>query len=384
VIESDQFTTLKNQITKVSTEDMAKLGQLRKEVRSLGTVKRIKDFSATAISLVASDGGNNRLRFDPFEIHIIRIVDSYGAEACLKVVSRYSDINSLSKEQFNDEGHPITFLGDMMTDLGVHSLRELSPMLNPKKDRDGREVLNPSWVLVYRDLWEWAVLYDKFKNARFATDTIIVIDGLLRSKVFANTLFIDLINLIQKYISKAYDEQRRKLYLVGVAKHSKVLDRYRLAMNLEDILRTPYPAYVYVPSKIEELAYEWPEYTRRPEDETEGGERAKFVGGHMFLAKFGPRPSDPIWPVDILLGQEKDVENIMGYLKNDAMEGFPVPYYPRCIQKAHDYAAIVGLDSDIFQTEIIKALMELVLPDEIDKLEEFILSPKDAGGVRYA
>jgi hypothetical protein len=34
--------------------------------------------------------------------------------------------------------------------------------------------------------------------------------------------------------------QRRRLYLVGVAKHSKVLTRYRLAMQLEQILMTDY------------------------------------------------------------------------------------------------------------------------------------------------
>ncbi len=32
-----------------------------------------------------------------------------------------------------------------------------------------------------------------------------------------------------------------------MAKHSKVLDRYRLAMRLEGVLDTPYPAYVEVP-----------------------------------------------------------------------------------------------------------------------------------------
>ncbi len=58
------------------------------------------------------------------------------------------------------------------------------------------------------------------KNKDFATDTLIVFDGLLRSKVFARDLF----NRYLELMSSAIDRQRgsrRRLFLVGVAKHSK-------------------------------------------------------------------------------------------------------------------------------------------------------------------
>ncbi|PSN11288.1 hypothetical protein C7293_24855 [filamentous cyanobacterium CCT1] len=385
MIEPEQLPFLIDEIDQASSEEISRLKELRQEITRLGKARHIRDFSATAISLVASDGGNNRLQFDPFEVQIIRVVDSYGQEACLKVVSRYKNIATLSREQVDEDGNPLSPLGELMIDLGVSTLSELSPMLRPRKDKEtGKETLNPSWVLVYRDLWEWAILYDKFKKGYFATNTLIVIDGLLRSKVFSGDLFIQMIKKIQEYIKTIKAKQRRDVYLVGVAKRSKVLDRYRLAMMLEGIMREPRPVFVRVPQEIEELSYDWPEYTRRPEDDVEGKEKAKFVGGYLFLAKFGSRPGDHIWPVDILLGQQDNAEKILAYLKSDAEEGFPIPYYPNCIQRAHEHSALTGIDMEILQLEIIKSLLgNMPTSADVESFEEFILNPKDPAGARY-
>jgi len=384
MLEVDQLQRLKAEIDIASKQDLLTLTQLRQELKILEQPRQIRDYSTTAISLVASDGGNNRLQFDPFEIQIIRVVDSYGAEACLQAVSRYKDIDRLSNEQFNHDGTPKTALGYMMYDLSVKTLRDLSSMLRPQKNNQGNNTLSTSWVLVYRELIEWAVLYERIRNGNFATDTLVAIDGLLRSKVFSGDLFVKLIEKIQYNIQEVKRNQRRQIYLIGVSKTSKVLDRYRLAMMLEGILREPRAGYIPVPNKIEELSYAWPEYTKRPGDETDGGETAKYVGGHLFLVKFGTGSSDPIWPVDILLEQEKEAEKILAYLKSDAETGFPVPYYPKCIQKAHEYSAIAGADMEILQHEIIKALLNNMASDkEVQSLEQYILTPKDPGSARY-
>ena len=384
MLDVDQLQNLKAEIDFASKQDLVTLRQIRDELKILEQPRQIRDYSTTAISLVASDGGNNKLQFDPFEIQVIRVVDSYGAESCMQVVSRYEDIDQLSKEQFNLDGSPKSALGFMMYDLSVKTLRDISPMLRPQINNYGNNTLSNSWVLVYRELTEWAVLYERIRNGNFVTDTLIAIDGLLRSKVFSKDLFFRLIEKIQFYIQETKKTQKRQVYLVGVSKTSKVLDRYRLAMMLEGILQEPRAAYIPVPTKIEELSYAWPEYTRRPGDEVDGGEKTKFVGGHLFLVKFGPGSSDPIWPVDVLLGQEKDADRILAYLKSDAETGFPVPYYPKCIQKAHEYSAIAGMDMEILQHEIIKALLKNMSNDkEIQSLEKYILTPKDPGSVRY-
>ena len=111
------------------------------------------------------------------------------------------------------------------------------------------------------------------------TDTLIVFDGLLRSKVFAKEYFIRYREGIAEAINNHRSKNRRNIYLVGMAKHSKVLSRYRLAMALESIMRTNYPCYVEIPNDIEEKAYVWSEYARGDDQVAEGGELNKFVAG---------------------------------------------------------------------------------------------------------
>jgi hypothetical protein len=338
------------------------------------------------MSLVASDGGNNKIQFDPFLVQLVRVVDSYGQELCLDAVSPNTDTDHLSARQFEENGAPKTALGYMMRDLGVRKLSDLSPMI-PRPGKYDDTAVKASWVLVYRDLCEWAVLYERICRYDFPTDTIIVRDGLLRSKIFATPqkdsegLFIILRNRIKQAIDRAREKFKRRIYLVGLAKHSKVLERYQLAMTIEHIMDEPYPSYLAIPRKLEQKAYVWPEYARG-EGEGEGGEAPKFVAGKMFFAKFGGRSRDPIWPVDILDFQAEEAPLIFGYLLADCQDGFPVPCYPRCLQKAHENAALVGFDMDILQEEIFKAIRRTLPADNVDALDTFRLSG-DPSGLRY-
>src|SRR5690606_7703686 len=138
-------------------------------------------------------------------------------------------------------------------------------------NEDNRPV-SPSWVQVYRELVEWATLFSIVRNKDFGTDTLIVFDGLLRSKVFAKDLFQQYLGGLAEAVDRQYRKNRRSIYMAGVAKHSKVLTRYRLAMALEDILTTDYPAYLEIPRHIEEKAYVWNEYARGDDRVGESGE----------------------------------------------------------------------------------------------------------------
>lgn len=65
--------------------------------------------------------------------------------------------------------------------------------------------------------------------------TLIVFDGLLRSKVFSGDLFLKLRKGIDDAIEDQRKKSRRNIYVAGVAKHSKVLERYQLAMFIEGV-----------------------------------------------------------------------------------------------------------------------------------------------------
>jgi hypothetical protein len=376
---------LRQAIRNRALADKVILEDLRSEVRELKPeVRPIKPRSTTAVSLVASDGGNNQLVFDPFHVQLVRVVDSYGKQLFLDTISPTTDPDQLCAAQFNDDGTPKSALGRMMFDLAIEprSLHGLSPMIPESwKVREKPEEVSPSWVLVYRDLCEWAVLYERICHTTFATDTLIVRDGPLRSKLFAKEYFIEYRRRVEKAIQETYDKDRRRIFLVGISKHSKVLMRYNLAMAVENVLPAGEARYVRIPRTMEAKAYVWPEYARGAESEGIG-EAPKFVAGDMFFVRFGHHSGDPVWTVDILSTQSDKAGEIFGYLLADAIDGFPVPFYPRCLQKAHEYAQIVDFDLDVLQDEILAAVRGLLTIDEQPILDAMQLRT-DVAGRRY-
>lgn len=357
--------------------DKAVLEELRADIKKIvGKSVRIQPRATTAISLVGTDGGNNKVEFDPFLLHLVRVVDSSKNEYCIEAVTPTTDRDKLSKSHFDGSGKGTTPLGQMMEYLKVSSLWDLSHMIqNPKLDP------MPSWVQVYRELMEWAVLFSLLRNRDFGTDTVIVLDGLLRSKVFKDEHFKTYRKGLEEGIARQREKFHRNIYIVGFAKHSKVLQRYRLAMAMEGLLRNNYASYVEVPRELEEKTYAWSEYARG-DDEEEGGEANKYVAGKMFFAKFGERAHDPIWPVDLFIPQVADAQKIFGYLLADAQQGFPVPFYPQCLQRAHENAALVGFDMDILQQETVNAI-RTTLGARAEILDELRLESADPSNRRY-
>jgi hypothetical protein len=379
MIDPASQAQLKEAIVDCISVDQGVLDALRDEIRPLkNSTRRIQARATTSISLVGTDGGNNQIQFDPFLIQLIRVVDSSNNEYCLEAVSPTIPMERLDRRQFNDNGSPRTLLGETMAHLGVNNLPALSHMI--RRSDKGKPV-SPSWVQVYRELVEWAILFSILKKD-FGTDTLIVCDGLLRSKVFARDLFQRLLQGINERIAAQWKQSRRRIYLAGVAKHSKVLSRYRLAMALEGVLQVDYPAYVEVPREVEERAYVWSEFARGDDRAGEGGEINKFVGGKMFLVKFGSHRRDPVWPVDIFVPQVSDAQVILGSMLADAINGFPVPHYPRCLQKAHENAALVDFDFDILQDFIYEGVRGS-LGVQASTLDMFQLQDADPAQRRY-
>jgi hypothetical protein len=379
MIELSSQAVLKKAIADCINTDRVILDNLRDEIRVLkDTTHRIQPRAATSISLVGTDGGNNQLSFDPFLVQLIRVVDSSNNEYCLEAVSPETPLHKLDKFQFEADGRAKTALGKMMNFLNIKSLSKLSHMI--RLSDEGRSVF-PRRVEVYRELVEWAVLFALLEKD-FGTDTLIICDGLLRSMVFSGDLFHRLLKGMEERIENQWKAAKRKIYLAGIAKRSKVLSRYHLAAALEGILQTDYPAYVEVPREIEEKAYIWPEFARGDDRVDEKKEINRFVGGKMFLVKFGSHQHDPIWPVDIFLPQKNDAQIILGSMLADSIMGFPIPCYPRCLQKAHENAALVDFDLDILQDYIYEGVRRS-LDQKAEILDALRLQDSNPAQLRY-
>jgi hypothetical protein len=385
MFDPNELPDLRRVITEAIRRDAGLLEALRTTARGFkSSVRTIQPRSATTISLVASDGGNHSFPMNPFFVQLVRIVDSYGHPLCLDVVTPTTDTDELSKRQFNDDGTPKTALGRMMFDLDVRVLSDLSSAIPTGADvRAAGGDITTGWVTTYRDLCEWATLYERICYQAFPTDTVLVRDGLLRAKYFSGDLFTKLGDLIEAKIAEIRSANRRRVFLVGLAKHSTILDRYGLAFDSEAVFPDGSSCYLEVSRDVEKSVYRWGEYAVGRLDAAEGGEQPKFVNGKMFLARFGKRHGDPIWPIDIFEPQAPSAQEVLGYLLEDAIAGFPVPFYPRSLQLAHEWAEIAGFDADMIGDAMREAVRDVSDASVRAAVDARTLDVRDISSRRY-
>ena len=371
MFEAAELPQLRKLIAQQVEHDNEELNHLLAQLRMAGgDVRSVKPRSATSIALMAADGGNNRVTFNPFYLQIVRIVDSAGKQLCLDVVSPSTDIDELSEQQFvRDLSGKIKPLGRLMAALEVGGLKDLSHMMSGK---------SASWVLVYRELCEWAALFDLICSRDFAQDTVVVYDGLLRSKKFRGDLFIQMYQKLRERINYVWRTERRRLWLVGLAKSSQVLENYRLAMSLSGLFQRGSPCFVPVPYEMQKHVYRWDEYIRNPDDVDEDREDPKYNIGAMHFVRFGPRSGDPIWTIDLLESQRADAQVVFGYLLADAIAGFPVPFYPNCLQQADRYSRVADLDLDIVEDALVDAVRQQVGRERAPIIDELRLATEVA------
>jgi hypothetical protein len=343
-------------------------------------VKPIRKYSVNAVSFVSADGGDNRLFFNPAVIELVRVVDSRGNQCALDAIA-----GNTKEEAFNERvkiGSPLVVepLQRLCRDLNMNVLA-LSYLLGGI-EQPGKST---GAIKVYRDIVEWAVLYDLLKYNQWGSDTIIVREGMLRTKSFKLTVFPQ----IEKLIKDAHQIHKQKnvnVSIVGVAKQSAVLSRLSVALELENTLHKPYPCYVKVPNDIEEDCYNYDRTwldTFKTSEPDEKGEYRYQAMGKMYLVKFGDRTFDPVWPVDIAEWQIDDVDKILGQLTQDAQPGFPIPDFPMCVQKAHDFAKVNGLEMSVLQDILFEGITQNMTPEEKEKILRMKHLGQNLTNIRY-
>ena len=97
MFDPEKLPKLRKAIRAQTQANAALLTEVRADVASLtGAVRTIQPRDTTSVSLVASDGGNNKVEFNPFYLQVIRVVDSYGEELFFDVVAPTTNITDLS------------------------------------------------------------------------------------------------------------------------------------------------------------------------------------------------------------------------------------------------------------------------------------------------
>jgi hypothetical protein len=211
----------------------------------------------------------------------------------------------------------------------------------------------------------------------FAADTLVVRDGLLRTTIFTGDALVRLGYLIKTAIERQARRHHRRVWLVGLAKKTKVLDRYRLAMSLAGIFDHGTPCFVQVPAIMQDSVYRSHDYLRDPDDDAAGGNI-----GQMYFVRFGPHPGVPIWTADVLAWQSADAQVIFGHLQADAAAGFPVPFYPLNLQQADAHSRVADLDVEIITDSLVDAVRDLVGKDKAHIVDALRLTT-DVAARRY-
>ena len=373
MLTSDTYDRYDREIGAAVERDRALLDEAISDVRRL-VFQPLGKRTMTAFSLVASDGGHNKLSFNPFKVTVIRVVDSNGKELFTDAVSPTTDLDVLTDRLRQDPKNP---LARLMDDLGVDKLKDLSPMFSADNQSE--------WVLDYRDICEWAALYDRIVHRDHANNLIYLRDGLLRSKKFSGELFIRMYEKMKAAIERNKNDEKVDIYLVGVAKHTEIHERYELALTLAGDLPDGVPCYAPIPYKIQEKVYSWGrgEWVRAPDDYRPDIENPKFNMGSMHFVRFGPKAGDRIFTVDVLHSQKGSVADILAYAVNDARDGFPTPHYPLSVQQADQYAQIADFDRQVLSDLLADKVKGLVEPENQGLVEAMRLNV-DTTARRYA
>jgi hypothetical protein len=341
--------------------------------------KVIHPRQATNISVVASDGGHNMIEaYNFLPLGVIRVVDSHGKELFFDVIGPEDDTNELSQFHLDND----TALGRMMNDLEVTTLSQLSPMIPAHPDK-------PGWMTVYRDMCEWAAIYDLICHYAPQAHTLVLRDGLLRSKIFSGNLFVQLGEKIKARIEQVQRDDKRNIYLVGLAKKSEALIRYGVALQMVDAFPEGDPFFVHLPLDLQEEVYQWKEYIRLPDEVARHGvgggsiEDPKYNIGEMHFVRFGKHRDDPVWTVDTLWFQKPDAARILGSLLADTLQAFPIPAYPMSLQDADRNAQVSGFQRDMLQDHLLKAIRARLGPSQQQVLDALPFS-QNVAARRYA
>ncbi len=375
--------SLRDKVLSAYEVDDPLLRRFREYARRLGAgIKPLRNYLVNAVSFVSADGGDNRITFNPAVVELVRVVDSRGNECALDAIASTANSSQLNERIEINNPSLVEPLRRLCDDLRS-SVTDLSYLLKGLGD-PGKST---GAIRCYRDVVEWAVLYDLITNPaiQWGGDTILIRDGLLRTKSFKRDVFPLIDQRIRDGVRR-HQARNVTLSLVGVAKQSAVLGRLAVALELEATFHKPYPCYAEVPEEVEEDCYNfdltWLK-TFETTDPQDDGRKLYQSLGKMYLVKFGDRPFDPVWPVDVAVWQAPNVEKILGQLTADAQLGFPIPDYPMSIQKAHDFAKLTGLEIEILQDLLLLGITQNLTPDESERLLRMKHLGQSLAALRY-
>ena len=375
-LEKLDIEKIREQFAKICETEKGDLDNRREDAKKLCDARHslaLKEWEGQAVAFVAADGGDNRIRLDslsdtgPAVVELVRVVDSEGNGA-MEPFAGASDRHNFGKLEVVEK---------LCMALGCEKVSDLSPYLGRVMELGGKRRSRSEQMRAYREIVEWAVFYELLKTCKI--NTLVVRDGALRTRFFYPDIFRKFDHKIRKIISEHKSDRDIDVYCVGVAKQTRVLNWLHLAISMEEVFGRG-AQYIAVPDEIIRKFYN----DSRWVDTMEMADGEYHSLAKMYLVKFGEHPLDSVWPVDIATWQEAEADKILGYLARDARPGFPIPDFPMCIQKAHEYAKIGGIEMAYLQELLFDEMESSMSKADSEKILRVRYLMEDVSARRYS
>lgn len=332
---------------------ISKLQGLRDEVRNLKFIPIDPIGSYISITYKAIDGGKMKISFEPLEIDLIEVADSYGNLKMKFVLPKESDETEKEENEVKGKGN---FLDEDPI------VRKFLDMLGKKSVQEISEILNQSDT--YMELSEWACIFERIAST--SDDPIILMrDGLLRTKKIKAELIPRLWQILK--------EKKRLIKLVGVSKTSKVMTLLSTAISMEHVFPSNLIGYIKIPRHLEVRAYRWSGKGKISEKK----DKIYYAFGDLYIAKLS-RNSNLLVTIEIPrdlendqeIYSEREITEVMAHLAKDSAYSYPVLGYPQTIMKAHESAARVGFPASVVRDKIMDKLREMLDADGRDFMRD--------------
>lgn len=328
-------------INEVIQNQVGKFNELRQKVKTLQFVPIDPVGNYQTVTYKAIDGGKMNISFDPLEIDLVEVADSYGNLKMRFLVPK-------SDEDVNIEGN-IDYLDNEPI------IAKFLNLLNQKSLKDISEILTDSGT--YMEISEWACLFERIMDQK-DEPIVIMRDGLLRTKKLKSELIPILVNTLK--------DKRNYVKLVGVSKVSKILTLLSSAVFVEHIIPSDKIGFIKIPKDLEIQTYKWTGKGKI----SESNKSIYYAFGDLYIAKLA-RNSNLLVTVEIPrdlkndedIYNKDDINRIMGHLAKDSSHSYPVIGYPQTIMRAHEAAARVGLPASIIKDKIIEKMTMLMSSD---------------------
>lgn len=325
-LSSQRLDRLRQSLELALNQEWPQLSKMRRRLDRLNPVA-IPALSAqppaiSIVATVATDGGENQLRFDPIRVQVLRVADSNGEIYFEDFIPLSLTPAEILRFYFKAEPR----LQRLVEYLGLDW-----DALLPRS-----EFQRANLLAMLRELTEWAAL---LKLASQPPVKLLVRDGLLRSVLLTDALF-------RRLRARFEDLSARHGHLlVGVAKRSRVVNYLSVALGLTESFAGGRASYLPVPAEWEREA--------APEQYRWIGERAM---GQLYMARLDTGNSVPLMPVDIAAWQTGRAAEVMALLHESSRASFPLRGYPQALVRAHQHAHLSGLETELLERLLLEQI----------------------------